>query len=70
METALEQFASECRTILASEPGPSGRRKLCMRLEQLLRDPKFISSTLDDATPERNVLYEDPQLGFCLLAHS
>ena len=31
--TTLEQFAAECRTILQSEPGPSGRRKICMRLE-------------------------------------
>jgi predicted metal-dependent enzyme (double-stranded beta helix superfamily) len=70
MATSLDQFASECRTILAAEPGPSGRRKVCMRLEQLLRDPDFIAATLDDSTPERKVLYEDSQLGFCLLAHS
>ena len=70
METALEQFASECRAILASEPGPSGRRKVCMRLEQLLRDPEFLACALDESTPERKVLYEDPQLGFCVLAHS
>ncbi len=69
MTTTLEQFAAECHTILKSEPGPSGRRKICMRLEELLRDPKFVSSALNDATPERHVLYEDPQLGFCILAH-
>ena len=70
MTTPLEQFASECRAILTSEPGPSGRRKICMRLEQLLRDPGFLASALDDSTPERKVLYEDSQLGFCVLAHS
>lgn len=69
MATTLEQFAAECRTILTSEPGPSGRRKICMRLEELLRDPAFVGSVLTDATPERHVLYEDPQLGFCVLAH-
>ena len=70
MTATLEQFISECRTILNAEPGPSGRRKICMRLEELLRDPKFIASNLNDSTPERHVLYEDPALGFCVLAHS
>ena len=70
MTATLQQFAAECRTILRSEPGPSGRRQICMRLEELLRSPEFISQNLDDQTPERQVLYEDPDLGFCVLAHS
>ena len=70
MIATLEQFAAECRTILTSEPGPSGRRKICMRLEELLRDPAFVSQNLNEKTPERHVLYEDPALGFCVLAHS
>ena len=70
MNPSLKQFVAECRTILASEPGPSGRRKICMRLEELLRDPAFVSQNLDESTPERQVLYEDPALGFCVLAHS
>jgi predicted metal-dependent enzyme (double-stranded beta helix superfamily) len=69
LSPTLEQFAAECRTILKSEPGPSGRRKICMRLETLLRDPQFVSSSVNEATPERQVLYEDPELGFCILAH-
>ncbi|HJT61758.1 MAG TPA: hypothetical protein VJ797_08755 [Burkholderiales bacterium] len=70
MTATLQQFAAECRTILRSEPGPSGRRQICMRLEELLRSPEFVSQNLDDRTPERQVLYEDPDLGFCVLAHS
>ncbi len=70
MTATLQQFAAECRTILRSEPGPSGRRQICMRLEELLRSPEFVSQNLDDKTPERQVLYEDPDLGFCVLAHS
>jgi predicted metal-dependent enzyme (double-stranded beta helix superfamily) len=69
MSPSLEQFAAECRTILKSEPGPSGRRKICMRLETLLRDPQFVAANVNDTTPERQVLYEDPELGFCILAH-
>jgi predicted metal-dependent enzyme (double-stranded beta helix superfamily) len=67
--TSLEQFTAECRTILKSEPGPSGRRKICTRLETLLRDPAFAANVTDE-TPERQVLYEDPELGFCVLAHN
>ncbi|HVL37428.1 MAG TPA: hypothetical protein VM489_17295 [Burkholderiales bacterium] len=70
MTVSLEQFAAECRTILKSEPGPSGRRKICQRLEALLRDPQFVAAAVSDATPERQVLYEDPELGFCVLAHN
>jgi predicted metal-dependent enzyme (double-stranded beta helix superfamily) len=70
MTATLQQFAAECRTILRSEPGPSGRRQICMRLEELLRSPEFVSQNLDEQTPERQVLYEDPDLGFCVLAHS
>ena len=68
--TTLEQFAAECKTILRSEPGPSGRRKICMRLETLLKDPKFAAAIVTDATPERKVVYEDRELGFCVLAHN
>jgi predicted metal-dependent enzyme (double-stranded beta helix superfamily) len=41
-----------------------------MILEQLLRDPQFVSAIVKEKTPERQVLYEDPQLGFCVLAHN
>jgi predicted metal-dependent enzyme (double-stranded beta helix superfamily) len=70
MDTTLLQFARECQTILRSEPGPSGRRQICMRLEQLLRDSKFVSSNVNEDTPERQILYEDPDIGFCILAHN
>src|SRR5918994_662620 len=70
MTPTLQQFALECQTILRSEAGPSGRRQVCTRLEQLLREPGFVSANLSDGTPERQVLYEDPELGFCVLAHN
>jgi predicted metal-dependent enzyme (double-stranded beta helix superfamily) len=70
MAASLEQFAAECRTILTSEPGASGRRKICARLEQLLRDADFVRTNVNEKTSEREVLYEDPQLGFCVLAHN
>jgi predicted metal-dependent enzyme (double-stranded beta helix superfamily) len=70
MATTLEQFAAECHTILQAEPGPSGRRKICMLLEDLLRDPGFVRRCIREDTPERKMLYEDRELGFCVLAHN
>src|SRR5438093_7681830 len=69
MTTTLQQFARECHDILKQDPGPAGRRKICTRLEALLRDREFVTSLVTESTPERQVLYEDPDLGFCILAH-
>jgi hypothetical protein len=70
MANQLEQFAAECNRILTSEPGPSGREKVCRALEKLLADGDFVEAHLGDGTGSRDVLYEDPDLGFCILAHA
>ena len=70
MAHTLEQFAQACQKALKSEPGPAGRKKVCTLLQDLLKDGSFIDSTFSNATPERHVLYEDPELGFCILAHN
>ena len=69
MGYTLEQFAKECRDALKAEPGPAGRQKVCQIVQQVLKDDAFIAKHLGDETPERKVLYEDPDLGFCILAH-
>jgi predicted metal-dependent enzyme (double-stranded beta helix superfamily) len=66
----LEPFARNCHDILATDPGPSGRERVRALLEQALRDREFVETNVDDKTPERHLLYEDPQLGFCILAHN
>jgi hypothetical protein len=65
----LEQFAAACRQALTAEPGPAGRRKVCALLGDVLRDAAFVARHLGDDVPERKILYEDPTLGFCILAH-
>jgi hypothetical protein len=70
MSQTLEQFAATCHRILAAEPGPEGRQKVCAALQAVLRDDAFVARHLGDDVPERKILYEDPQLGFCILAHS
>jgi hypothetical protein len=65
----LAQFAEACHRILAADPGPGGRKQVCELLKDVLRDDAFIARHLGDDVPERKILYEDPALGFCILAH-
>jgi predicted metal-dependent enzyme (double-stranded beta helix superfamily) len=69
MTHTVDQLAREFHTALKSQPGPAGREKVCKILKEALTDKEFIKATFDDNTPERKILYEDPELGFCLLAH-
>jgi predicted metal-dependent enzyme (double-stranded beta helix superfamily) len=69
MSYTLEQFSAACRRILTDDPGPEGRRKVCALVQDVLRDDTFIATHLRDDVPERKILYEDPDLGFCILAH-
>ena len=39
-------------------------------VEDVLKDDGFVASHLGDEVPERKILYEDPVLGFCILAHN
>jgi predicted metal-dependent enzyme (double-stranded beta helix superfamily) len=69
MRYTLEQFSAACRRILTDDPGPEGRRKVCALVQDVLKDDTFIATHLRDDVPERKILYEDPDLGFCILAH-
>jgi hypothetical protein len=70
MGHTLETFSAACRRALAENPGVEGRRRVCEMVREVLKDDGFIAAHLRDDTPERDVLYEDPELGFCILAHS
>ena len=69
MGYSLEQFSTECHRILKQDPGVEGRRRVCALVQQVLKDDDFIETHLGDDVPERKVLYEDPELGFCILGH-
>ena len=69
MAHTVAQLANEFRAALKSQPGPAGREKVCKLLKEVLVDQDFIKATFDDDTPERKILHEDPELGFCILAH-
>jgi predicted metal-dependent enzyme (double-stranded beta helix superfamily) len=69
MGHTLEQLAAKMRDILAAEPGPAGREKVRVLVQEVLTDEAFIATHLSDDVPERKILFEDPELGFCILAH-
>ena len=69
MSFTLDSFASECRRILAGDSGRAGREQVRVLVQEVLKDKTFLATYLNDNTPDRQVIYEDPQLGFCICAH-
>jgi len=70
MAYSLEDFCRDCRTALQADAGPAGRERVRTLLEQLLRDADFRATYESDDQPEgRRQVYEDPELGFCVLVY-
>ena len=69
MTHTLDTFTAHVREVLQAENNPAGREKVAALLRDALTDRAFVESLFDETSPERKVLYEDPQLGFCILAH-
>ncbi len=72
MAYELEQLAADIRAALRAEPGAAGRRSACRFVEKALADEAFIAAHLKDRAPgaaPRELLFEDPELGFCICGH-
>jgi hypothetical protein len=72
MTYTLEQLAADIRDALNADPGPAAKAKVCGHVARSLNDPAFVATHLKDRAPganPREVLYEDPQLGFCICGH-
>src|SRR6266446_10574440 len=69
MGYTLKQFSAACHRILSQDPDAEGRQKVCALVEDVLKDETFVAAHLGDDVPERKILYEDPELGFCILGH-
>ncbi|HLH95913.1 MAG TPA: hypothetical protein VKW08_12445 [Xanthobacteraceae bacterium] len=72
MTYTLQQFAADIRATLKADPGSTGRRKVCEHVQRALADPAFLAAHLKDRAPKadpREILYEDPELGFCICGH-
>jgi hypothetical protein len=70
MAITLEQLSTDIRAALKADAGPAGKQAICGIVSKVLRDQDFIAKHLkaEDCKP-RKVLYEDPELGFCICGH-
>lgn len=72
MPYTLNQLAAEIRETLKADAGPVGRAKVSSIVSRALTDEAFIAAQLQERAPganPRQVLYEDPELGFCICGH-
>ena len=69
MSYTLDAFCRDCHTALQADAGPGGREEVRRQLERLLAEPGFLDEHVLSAPPGRHTLYEDPELGFVVLAH-
>jgi hypothetical protein len=69
MGITLEKFAADCHAALKGHPGTAGREKVRDLTKQALADADFVATYIPENVAERHVLYEDPELGFTILAH-
>jgi len=70
MAYTLEQLSADIRKALKADAGPAGKQAVCGLVSKALLDQEFIAThlTADQCRP-RKVLYEDPELGFCVCGH-
>lgn len=69
MTLTLATLARECRSLLLADGSPAGREPVVALLARALRDGEFVRAQFAGGMPERKVLYEDPDLGFCIVGH-
>lgn len=69
MTLTLDKLAAQVREVLARENTPAARQQVAGLLAAALADPAFVAAQFNSAVGDRKVLYEDEQLGFCIVAH-
>ncbi|MDP2602494.1 MAG: hypothetical protein Q8S00_07860 [Deltaproteobacteria bacterium] len=69
MGFTLESFAADCQWLLRADPSRAGREKVRALVQEVLKDDEFVTKYINDNTPDRQVIYEDSELGFCICAH-
>ncbi len=68
----LEILARRLRDAMKASPVPEGAEALCNILGDALKDRAFTAAMLPDRKDGdgvREILYEDPDLGFCICGH-
>ncbi len=71
MPYTLDQFATDCRKALQDGDSPEAFEAVRQYVETALKDSDFVATHVPQDTAEpRRIIYEDPDLGFCICAHS
>ena len=70
MAYTLEQLSTDIRQALKADSGTAGKEAVCGLVSKVLLDVEFVARhlTVEQCRP-RNVLFEDPELGFCICGH-
>lgn len=70
MSYTLEQLGIDIRAALKADPSVAGKQAVLKLVSKALVDKDFVAKhlTADQCKP-RKVLYEDPELGFCICGH-
>ena len=70
MAYTLEQLSDDIRKALKADSGATGKQAVCGLVSKVLLDKDFVAKhlTADQCRP-RKVLFEDPELGFCVCGH-
>ena len=70
MAYTLEQLSADIRQALKADSGVGGKQAVCKLVSKVLLDKDLVEKHLraEDCKP-RKVLYEDPELGFCVCGH-
>ena len=70
MAYTLEQLSTDIRAALKADSGVGGKQAVCKLVSKVLLDKDFVAKHLtSDQCKPRKVLYEDPELGFCICGH-
>jgi hypothetical protein len=70
MAYSLEQLSADIRDTLKADSGVTGKQQVCKLVSKVLLDREFVAMHLTaEACRPRKVLYEDPELGFCVCGH-
>ena len=69
MPITVSELVKNCQALLTADSGPKGRASVANLLSEVLADPANVDALIPPETAERQMLYQDPDLGFCILAH-
>jgi hypothetical protein len=69
MVMTLDTLVAQVHEVLTRENSPRSREEVAGLLAAALADPTFVATAFAEDVGERKVLYQDPDLGFCIVVH-